>query len=252
MESSRFDDVTRMFGSSRSRRSLGASGIAALVALLAGGSAETALAKKKKRSRKKKKAQDTAPPPAPAPLCAPNCGDRRCGGDGCGGSCGTCGGGESCQDGRCVCVPACGGKTCGPDGCGESCGTCHAAETCQESQCVCSGGAPGPGEVCTDTASCCAYTELDERSCERGSGPCSTILKACRYGLGGPCGGSCDCLGDLVCTDGVCRCPRGRDYAGGGACCGDGLVRCPGTRCCSLGNCICFPIDGCRCADPFP
>jgi hypothetical protein len=53
MESSRFDHVTRMFGASRSRRSLGAGGIAALVALLAGGNAETAFAKKKKRSRKK-------------------------------------------------------------------------------------------------------------------------------------------------------------------------------------------------------
>lgn len=34
--------------------------------------------------------------------CQPSCEDKRCGDDGCGGSCGGCGDGEVCEDSRCV------------------------------------------------------------------------------------------------------------------------------------------------------
>ncbi len=58
----------------------------------------------------------------PADLCK----DKQCGHDGCGGSCGTCAAGTTCNEsGACVaCTPSCNGKTCGDDGCGGSCGTC--------------------------------------------------------------------------------------------------------------------------------
>lgn len=58
----------------------------------------------------------------PADLCS----SRKCGDDGCGGSCGTCPSGLTCNNGTCgtACVPSCAGKTCGDDGCGGSCGTC--------------------------------------------------------------------------------------------------------------------------------
>jgi hypothetical protein len=39
--------------------------------------------------------------------CEPSCGGRECGGDGCGGSCGTCGGGEICAPAG-MCVPGAG------------------------------------------------------------------------------------------------------------------------------------------------
>ncbi len=53
------------------------------------------------------------------------CAGKQCGEDGCGGSCGTCAAGLTCQSGACVaCTPSCEGKTCGDDGCGGSCGTC--------------------------------------------------------------------------------------------------------------------------------
>lgn len=55
--------------------------------------------------------------------CVPNCAGKQCGGDGCGGSCGSCGAGQACSPaGTCACVPNCTGKTCGPDGCGGVCG----------------------------------------------------------------------------------------------------------------------------------
>lgn len=37
--------------------------------------------------------------------CAPSCGGRVCGDDGCGGSCGTCSGGQTCSGGKCVTPP---------------------------------------------------------------------------------------------------------------------------------------------------
>src|ERR1044071_1995337 len=61
--------------------------------------------------------------------CCPSCGAAKCGGDGCGGSCGECDDGESCTaDGRCACVPQCGEKKCGGDGCGGTCGECEGGE----------------------------------------------------------------------------------------------------------------------------
>jgi hypothetical protein len=71
--------------------------------------------------------------------CTPNCTGRNCGSDGCGGSCGNCPGGQSCNgSGQCVCAPNCGGRACGPDGCGGSCGSCAAPRVCNGSgQCVC-------------------------------------------------------------------------------------------------------------------
>ena len=44
------------------------------------------------------------------PLCDPQCNDKDCGDDGCGGSCGTCPEGQSCEGGQCSCAPQCEGK----------------------------------------------------------------------------------------------------------------------------------------------
>jgi len=64
-------------------------------------------------------------------LCIPACAGRECGSDGCGGSCGSCPAGWSCEpSGDCVCRPACAGRECGPDGCGGSCGSCASGWTC--------------------------------------------------------------------------------------------------------------------------
>jgi subtilase family serine protease len=72
--------------------------------------------------------------------CTPQCSGKQCGSDGCGGVCGTCPSGESCNSaGQCVagCTPQCTGKQCGPDGCGGVCGTCASGDTCNSTgQCV--------------------------------------------------------------------------------------------------------------------
>jgi len=66
-------------------------------------------------------------------VCTPDCGNRECGSDGCGGTCGTCRVPETCgEDGVCSCVPDCEGRVCGDDGCSGTCGECGANETCVE------------------------------------------------------------------------------------------------------------------------
>jgi hypothetical protein len=69
--------------------------------------------------------------------CTPDCTGKECGDDGCGGSCGTCPGEESCVSGVCIpgCTPDCTGKECGDDGCGGSCGTCSGGEVCNNGTC---------------------------------------------------------------------------------------------------------------------
>ncbi len=65
--------------------------------------------------------------------CVPDCSDRECGDDGCGGSCGTCLPGYECVDGTCRgCTADCSGRVCGDDGCGGSCGVCQAGYVCNE------------------------------------------------------------------------------------------------------------------------
>ena len=179
--------------------------------------------------------------------CARDCTNRACGDDGCGGSCGSCGGNAVCQGGQCTCQRACADKMCGDDGCGGTCGTCLAErEICTQSQCVCAtSGGLGPGEICSSAAQCCPYS--GEEVCNRGEGSCTTFLAVCRSGSGGRCSGDCDCRGDLVCREGVCRCPGSRPHIGDGLCCAEGLKQC-GTRCClSTQQCLCPPLGQCLC-----
>jgi hypothetical protein len=108
--------------------------------------------------------------------CTPSCTGKACGDNGCGGLCGSCAFGESCDSGTCtkICVPDCTGKQCGPDGCGGSCGTCDG--TCSASgQCMGTCVPSCTGKVC-------------------GSDGCS--------GSCGSCGDGLECQ-----VDGTCGCP---------------------------------------------
>ena len=66
--------------------------------------------------------------------CVPDCEDKECGDDGCGGSCGDCPKCSFCDDGVCsfLCDCDCDNKGCGDDGCGGSCGTCADGQECNE------------------------------------------------------------------------------------------------------------------------
>jgi hypothetical protein len=99
--------------------------------------------------------------------CVPTgCSSTSCGAapDGCGGtlSCGSCPGGEPCNNNRCCQPSTCGelGKDCGTysDGCGGevACGSCPSSMVCQSGVCVGSGGSGGTFcENCRKTGGIC-------------------------------------------------------------------------------------------------
>jgi len=63
--------------------------------------------------------------------CTPNCTNKQCGSNGCGGSCGSCSGQNVCVNGICVCQANCTNKECGEsDGCSGKCTACESGYTC--------------------------------------------------------------------------------------------------------------------------
>ena len=151
--------------------------------------------------------------------CTPNCEGAVCGDDGCGGSCGSCDPGQTCEDGQCSgCVPQCDGKQCGDDGCGGDCGSCDPGQTCEDGQCSgcvpqcdgkqcgddgCGGdcGVCDPGQTCED-GQCGCLQQCDGKQC--GDDSCGgTCPPGC------PDGESCDehgqCAAWPACGDGICQ-----------------------------------------------
>jgi len=113
------------------------------------------------------------------PACVPNCTDKDCGDDGCGGTCGSCLPGEFCtSEATCEigeCIPDCDGKTCGSDGCQGSCGVCAAGETCLQSTCaVVPAGCPVPVITALEGSEVMPQTVLHlDGSNSYGNGPIS-------------------------------------------------------------------------------
>ncbi|HUU03666.1 MAG TPA: IPT/TIG domain-containing protein [Myxococcota bacterium] len=88
--------------------------------------------------------------------CTPACDGKQCGPDGCGGQCGSCDTGQSCDaDGQCVaCTPQCQDRQCGPDGCGGQCGSCQAGKICDsDGMCINENKSTGCGCGATPEAS---------------------------------------------------------------------------------------------------
>ncbi|MFK8003175.1 MAG: hypothetical protein AB8H86_26635 [Polyangiales bacterium] len=143
--------------------------------------------------------------------CAPSCGDAVCGDNGCGGSCGTCGVGEACSEGRCVsgCAPRCSGRECGADGCGGTCGTCGGGENCADGSCV---------GVCTPD---CSGRECGSDGC---GGSC------------GRCGSRESCSDSGSCVANCVPSCSGRDCGSDG--CGGSCGRCSGSESCEGGSCV--------------
>ncbi|MEZ4265452.1 MAG: lamin tail domain-containing protein, partial [Myxococcota bacterium] len=168
--------------------------------------------------------------------CVADCTDKQCGDNGCFGSCGECGAGDTCvADGTC-CTPQCDGKSCGDDGCGGDCGDCELGESCT------------PTGLC-EPAACCSGNDCCE---DNGTPGCSApLIEACVCGIDSFC---CDTSWDGVCAgiasdDCVDSCNCAADCNGklcgddgcGGSCgvCADGL------GCDATGQCVsCVPDCG--------
>ncbi|RJO68582.1 MAG: hypothetical protein C4523_07500 [Myxococcales bacterium] len=197
--------------------------------------------------------------------CAPNCEERQCGPDGCGGFCGICNvppasecvsdttilvyeatgdcndvtglcAYESnvvpcefgCTDGLCNnCTAACEGKECGPDGCGGNC-----AEGCELQV-----------EACSVEGTClCVYDPCEALCCPQGDvctgGACCTPAGECPEAV--ECGGwtdscgvahVCDpCLNGYSCVDNSCECLSPKVECNS-VCCQTGAI-CYNNNCC--------------------
>ena len=144
--------------------------------------------------------------------CEPDCVDKVCGDDGCGGVCADCGGGFSCVDGECVPDPFCGDGTCG-DLSDETCESCPS-----DCGCEC-------GQACVDAE--CSWTACDGKVCGDD-------------GCGGSCGDcgeyeTCDAFGQCGCVDLACA----------GACCASPTEVCHLDACCEPDCAVACGDDGC-------
>jgi len=204
-----------------------------------------------------------------ATTCTPDCTGLECGDDGCGGSCGTCAGGDVCgPDGLCgppACVPDCTNKVCGDDGCGGNCGDCQPDETCDAGQCVpgacvpaCDGKECGP-DGCGGSCGACAAGQLctPQGTCD--TAPCVPVCDGKTCGDDG-CGGSCgSCPSGQTCNaQGQCEAGACVPACDGKTCgddgCGGSCGSCPdGQTCNAQGQCeagACSPAcDGKACGD---
>ena len=216
----------------------------------------------------------TNPKDCPGGQCIPNCADKMCGNDGCGGSCGTCAQGQYCDAGLCI-----GGSECGDvtyagycDGevlvwcengnlydadCGQLPGTykCLFAEPpgqeagyycVQQPDCTpdCAGKACGD-DGCGGSCGACQQGE----SCIAGAcapGPCEPDCTALECGDDG-CGGSCGvCPAGWQCENGQCATDCQPACAGkecGDDGCGGTCGTCPDGENCFLGHCTDKPCE---------
>jgi hypothetical protein len=102
---------------------------------------------------------DLGHPESPDMVCVPQCQGKSCGNDGCGGTCGTCPNGESCNAGTCQ-------RICQPVG-----STCTSNLDCCDSNATCVDF--GSGGVCTDSCTansqcgggCCHTTNAGNQVC---------------------------------------------------------------------------------------
>lgn len=194
-------------------------------------------------------------------MCA--CGSHNCGDDGCGHSCGSCSGTQSCSGGTCTDNPPdCSGLSCGAshNGVGgpDACGTCGSTQMCSGGTCVdmppdCSGlscgpshngtggpdacGTCGTGFTCSGGACQCGG---DGAGCVPGS-CCGSFAclgsggSTCCPSVGQPCGSGC-CPGRL-CVGGTCCVVLGDGCSSDGQCCNYPAHQCVSSRCCVvLGN----------------
>lgn len=190
------------------------------------------------------------------PNCSPSCEGKVCGTDGCGGSCGECGEGKTCNNGTCQisCVPNCAGKVCGPDGCGGTCAPNSCPTTCVNGTCQtctpnCYGKVCGPdgcGGTCAPN-NCGTNRHCSNGSCVLNCTPDCSHKSCGSDGCGGSCG-TCTypklCKENGNCCEANCHgCVGGYLQAAnwqicGGQCCEPGVQKCCNNSCIPL-NVMC-------------
>jgi hypothetical protein len=193
MDAEHFDALARQLLVTPCRRGLLAGLASGLLAIVPIGLSSEDAAARKKRKRKRRKRR-----------CIPKCAGKVCGDDGCGGSCGECNDGRTCQSGICVCAAACcadvdcgSGKLCLKGQCVTGTGTCaQSVNTCDLAT------KPACGGTCY-----CLPTIDGAIRCAAGltcGTPCASHAECASLGAGAFCGGA----GALCCVTGSrCQLP---------------------------------------------
>lgn len=213
MDADRFDALSRYVSTVGSRRGAFRGVLLGTLGVLGRANTQDAAAKNCRKIKDKKKRKKCLARAGTLPTpCVPNCTQRICGDDGCGGSCGSCGNAAvpDCCNGVCTnrqsdpahCATC--GTACAP---GKACinGTC--ASACSP---VCSGTTP----ICCPGG--CADTTVDRNNC-------------------GVCGHRCAEF--EYCVNGSCASLRGDCDAGGGSCGAGSQCGCVETKSGSYAAC---------------
>jgi hypothetical protein len=183
MEHDRFELLARSFAAASSRRGVlrafASSGLIARVGWRLAPPGVEAMNKHGKMRKKKARKR----PSTPAATCMPNCSDRTCGADGCGGICGNCAVNQRCQGGVCVCVPESPAATCNGR-CGiwtNTCGQPVVCVTCPADR-ICLGNG-SCAEVCvfgSCPAGCeCGWSDEGPQTCYTNVSTCLQIPQVC-------------------------------------------------------------------------
>ncbi|MFN8662108.1 MAG: hypothetical protein U0075_09475 [Thermomicrobiales bacterium] len=199
-----------LLGSASARVQPAASKKKKKVTLCLNGLTVTASSKKKKKLLKQGATLGSCPPTG----CKPNCAGKTCGNDGCGGACGTCEPGGSCQGGQCVCLPD---HVCGA-GCCPATVECFAEGcACEQDLCSCSGGRT----FCStpDFTQCCASGDTCDPVAACTTNVCTAENDVCTVG-GAFCG-----AGFCLCTTSAAGAPFCADF--------NLLTDCPTTGACA-------------------
>ena len=185
-------------------------------------------------------------------LCISNCSNSECGNDGCGGSCGNCSvDNHKCEYGKCVCIPDCIGKQCGDDGCGGFCGVCDSNFECNQHNHCSLITKPCTNDKCIDS---CLHCNLDRQICsENGTCICIPDCNDKQCGNDG-CDSFCGtCPPDYICSDKFsCICsPNCEGKQCGDDNCGGKCGECDSNSFCdNNGSCQCIPnCDNKLCGD---
>ena len=174
-----------------------------------------------------------------ADACVPECEDRVCGSDGCGGTCGDCAEGHVClADGSCLCLPECTEKQCGDDGCQGTCGTCASEQFCNagacEATCASDQGCDEAGtKKCTASGEAFVVCEETELACFK-------------WGAAISCDGTDQCIDGECVPQCIPQCD-GKDCGGDG--CDDVCGVCGEEEFCNDGSCSSVCVSDTDCTE---
>ena len=170
------------------------------------------------------------------PACKTRCAGRNCGDDGCGGSCGTCGGSKTCIDGVCAapktCANRCGYDSVTPDG----------------EACSCASYCDAYGNCCPDMKEQCPATTGCKGRCGQLSLSAAGASCSCRF----DCAKTGDCCSDATARCGICQ-PYCVNKQCGDDGCGGTCGSCPQGSTCKANQCAAqCPPGGCAgsCTEP--